>query len=82
MQQLAGFVNEATANPVDSIPEMQRYLKDLAVKLPTIKGIDTKEVVNLVAFIDLLVNKLGSGSIGPAIQAATDIINRRTQSLK
>ena len=82
MQQLAGFLNEATANPVDSIPEIQAYLKNLALSMPKVKGIDTNEVKNIVELINLIVAKIGKGSIAPSIKAATDIINRRTQSLK
>lgn len=68
-------------NVVDSIPEIQRYLKDLATKIPTVKGIDVNEVKGIVALINSIINKLGKGSVGPAIKASTDIFNKRTQSL-
>jgi hypothetical protein len=68
-------------NVVDSIPEIQRYLKDLATKIPTVKGIDVNEVKGIVALVNSIIDKLGKGSVGPAIKASTDIFNKRTQSL-
>lgn len=80
-QKLAG-INEATANVVDSIPEIQRYLKDLAVKLPQVKGIDVNEVKGIVELINSIIGKLGKGSVGPAIKASSAVFNNRTQALK
>jgi hypothetical protein len=80
-QKLAG-INESTANVVDSIPEIQRYLKDLAVKLPQVKGIDVNEVKGIVELLNSVINKLGKGSVGPAIKASSDVFNKRTQALK
>lgn len=73
---------EETANAVDSIPEIQKYLRDLALNISKVKGIDTNEVKKITELINLIISKLGKGSIAPAIAAATDIVNRRTQSLK
>lgn len=70
------------ADTVDSIPEIQAYLKNLALNIPKVKGIDTNEVKSITKLLDLIVSKLGSGSIAPSIAAATDVINRRTQALK
>jgi len=75
------LVKEETTNVVDSIPEIQRYLKDLAVKLPTVKGIDVNEVKGIVELINSIIAKLGKGSVGPAIKASSDVFNKRTQSL-
>jgi hypothetical protein len=69
-------------NVVDSIPEIQRYLKDLATKIPTVKGIDTNEVKGIVELVNAIINKLGKGSIGPAIKATSQVFNQRTQGLK
>jgi hypothetical protein len=80
-KKLAG-INEETANVVDSIPEIQRYLKDLAVKLPQVKGIDVNEVKGIVELLNSIINKLGKGSVGPAIKASSDVFNKRTQALK
>ncbi len=74
-------VTEAPINVVDSIPELQRKLKDLAINLPKIKGIDVAEVKNLNALIDAITSKLGKGSIGIHQKAALDVFNRRTQGL-
>jgi hypothetical protein len=68
-------------NVVDSIPEIQRYLKDLATKIPTVKGIDTNEVKGIVELVNAIINKLGKGSIGPAIKATSQVFNQRTKSL-
>ncbi len=67
---------------VDSIPELQRKLRDLAVNLPKIKGIDVAEVKNLSALLDAITSKLGKGSVGVHQKAALDVFNKRTQSLK
>jgi hypothetical protein len=80
-QKLAG-INEETINVVDSIPELQKKLKDLAVQLPKIKGIDVAEVKNISALLDAIVSKLGKGSIGNAEKAALDVFNKRTSSIK
>jgi hypothetical protein len=69
-------------NVVDSIPEIQRYLKDLATKIPTVKGIDTNEVKGIVELVNAIINKLGKGSIGPSIKATSQVFNQRTQGLK
>jgi hypothetical protein len=71
-----------TENIVDSIPEIQRYLKDLVIKIPTIKGIDTNEVKGIVELINSILAKLGKGSVGPAINATNKVFNQRTQGLK
>jgi hypothetical protein len=76
------LLKEETVNIVDSIPEIQKYLKDLAVKLPQVKGIDVNEVKEIVKLINSIIAKLGKGSVGPAIKASSDIFNKRTQSLK
>jgi hypothetical protein len=68
-------------NVVDSIPEIQRYLKDLATKIPTVKGIDTNEVKGIVELVNAIINKLGKVSIGPAIKATSQVFNQRTKSL-
>jgi hypothetical protein len=75
-------IQEETINVVDSIPELQKKLKDLAVQFPKIKGIDVAEVKNITALLDAITSKLGKGSTGNAIKAATDIFNSRTASLK
>ncbi len=69
-------------NVVDSIPEIQRYLKDLVIKLPKVKGIDTNEVKGIVELINSILAKLGKGSVGPAINATNKVFNQRTQGLK
>lgn len=69
-------------NSVDSIPEIQAYLKNLALSIPKTKGIDTNEVKSIVELINLIIAKIGKGSIAPTIKAATDIVSKRTQSLK
>lgn len=79
---LTESIEEETANVVDSIPEIQRYLKDLAIKLPQVKGIDVNEVKGIVELINSIINKLGKGSVGPAIKASADVFNKRTQGLK
>jgi hypothetical protein len=81
-QLVKDLLKEESVNVVDSIPELQRKLKDLAVQLPKIKGIDVAEVKNITALLDAITSKLGKGSTGNAIKAATDIFNSRTASLK
>lgn len=78
---LTESIEEAAPNVVDSIPELQKKLRDLAVNLPKIKGIDVAEVKNLNALIDAITSKLGKGSIGVHQKAALDVFNRRTQGL-
>lgn len=80
-QKLAG-INEETINVVDSVPELQKKLKDLAVQIPKIKGIDVAEVKNISALLDAIVSKLGKGSVGNAEKAALDVFNKRTSNLK
>jgi len=75
-------IEEASVNVVDSIPELQKKLRDLSVNLPKIKGIDVAEVKNLSALLDAITAKLGKGSIGVHQKAALDVFNRRTQGLK
>ena len=75
-------IAEANVNVVDSIPELQRKLKDLAVNLPKIQGIDVAEVKNLSALLDAITSKLGKGSVGVHQKAALDVFNKRTQALK
>jgi hypothetical protein len=74
-------MDEVDSNIVDSIPELQRKLKDLAVNLPKIKGIDVAEVKNLSALLDAITSKLGKGSVGVHQKAALDVFNKRTQAL-
>jgi len=81
-KQLNESIEEETVNVVDSIPEMQRFLKQLAIDLPTIKGIDVNEVKKLVLLLQAITNKVGKGSISPAIDAATNLVTKRTQGLK
>ena len=69
-------------NVVDSIPEMQKFLKQLAIDLPTIKGIDINEVKKLVALLQAITGKVSKGSIATAIDAATNLVTKRTQGLK
>lgn len=71
-----------TENVVDSVPEIQRYLKDLVTKISTIKGIDTNEVKGIVELINSILSKLGKGSVGPAINATNKVFQQRTQGLK
>ena len=79
-QKLAG-INEAE-NIVDSIPELQKKLKDLAVQIPKIKGIDVAEVKNISNLLDAIVAKLGKGSVANAEKAALDVFNSRTSNIK
>ena len=69
-------------NVVDSIPKMQKFLKQLAIDLPTIKGIDINEVKKLVALLETWKSKVSKGSIATAIDAATNLVTKRTQGLK
>jgi hypothetical protein len=78
LQKLAG-INEDDV--INSIPEIQKYFNNLRSSIPKVKGIDTKEVENIVALIDTIIAKLGKGSIGPAIKATTDMFNNRTKNL-
>jgi len=81
-KNLEESIEEETVNVVDSIPELQRKLKDLAINLPKIKGIDVAEVKNLSALLDAITAKLGKGSVGVHQKAALDVFNKRTQGLK
>ena len=81
-QLVNNLLKEETPDVVDSIPELQKKLKQLAVDLPKIKGIDVAEVKNLSYLLDTITSKLGKGSVGTSVKASIDTFNKRTQSLK
>lgn len=81
-KKLKWAIKEETINVVDSIPELQKKFKDLAIQLPKIKGIDVAEVKNISNLLDAIVAKLGKGSVGNAEKAAMDVFNSRTSNIK
>ena len=39
-------------NPVDTKPELQKYLRDLSVKVSSLKGVDSREIKDLATIIN------------------------------
>lgn len=72
---------EAAPNVVDTKPELQKYLRDLSVKVSGLKGADSKEIQFLATIISGIVQDLEKGSLSPALQQVLKAYDTRTKNL-
>lgn len=80
-QLVEGLMQEEDKNVVDTKPELQKYLRDLSVKVSGLKGVDTKEIELLATIIDGIVQDLDKGSLSPSLQQVVKVYDSRTKNL-
>jgi hypothetical protein len=68
-------------NIVDTKPELQKYLKDVSIKVNQLKGADAKEIELLSTIIDGVIQDLEKGSLSPVLQQVLKTYDNRTKSL-
>ena len=68
-------------NVVDTKPQLQKYLRDLSVKVSGFKGVDTKEIEMFSTIINGIVQDLDKGSLSPTLQQVIKVYDSRTKNL-
>jgi hypothetical protein len=68
-------------NPVDTKSELQKYFRDLSVKVSGLKGADTKEIQSFATLINGIIQDLEKGSLSPTLQQVLKVYDTRTKSL-
>lgn len=68
-------------NPVDTKSELQKYLKDLSMKVPQFQGADGKEIENFSALIDNIAQDLQKGSLSATLKQVLQVYSNRTKNL-
>lgn len=68
-------------NIVDTKPELQKYLRDLSVKVSALKGADAKEIQFLSTIINGVIQDIEKGSLSPALQQVLKVYDSRTKNL-
>lgn len=80
-QLVEGLMQEEDKNIVDTKPELQKYLRDLSVKVSGLKGADAKEIQFLSTIIDGVIQDMEKGSLSPTLQQVLRVYDSRTQNL-
>lgn len=68
-------------NIVDTKPELQKYLRDLSVKVSGLKGADAKEIQFLSTIINGVIQDINKGSLSPTLQQVLKVYDSRTKNL-
>lgn len=68
-------------NIVDTKPELQKYLRDLSVKVSGLKGADAKEIQFLSTIINGVIQDIEKGSLSPTLQQVLKVYDSRTKNL-
>ena len=68
-------------NPVDTKPELQKYLRDLSVKVSSLKGVDSREIKDLATIINGIITDVDKASLSPVLQQILKVYDTRTKSL-
>jgi len=69
-------------NQIKTIPELQKMLRDLAISLPKIKGIDSNEIKGISSMLTTMLNKASHGSTTTAIKTTQDRFQSGTKSIQ
>ena len=75
------LVKEDTTNIVDTKPELQKYLRDLSIKVSSLKGADSKEIQFLSTIINGVIQDIEKGSLSPTLQQVLKVYDNRTKNL-
>lgn len=68
-------------NIVDTKPELQKYLKDLSVKVSGLEGSDAREIQFVSTILKGMIEDIGKGSLGPILQQVLKYYDDRTKKL-
>ena len=68
-------------NIVDTKPELQKYLRDLSIKVSGLKGIDSKEIQFFSTIINGIIQDIEKGSLSPTLQQVLKVYDNRTKNL-
>ena len=68
-------------NPVDTKPELQKYLRDLSIKVSSITGVDSKEIKDLATIINGIITDVDKASLSPVLQQVLKVYDNRTKNL-
>jgi hypothetical protein len=94
MQKLAGIeefsdakvqnTTNNSASKIDSTSELSKELKLLAsnIAMGKVKGLDAREIEQLIVFLKNILNKSSGGSIAPQIDKANLAFNNATKNIK
>jgi hypothetical protein len=69
-------------NVVDTKSELQKYFRDLSIKVSGLKGADTKEIQSFATLINGVIQDLGNGSLSPTLQQVIKFYDGRTKGIK
>ena len=69
-------------NPVDTKSELQKYFRDLSVKVSGLKGADTKEIQSFATLINGIIQDLGDVSLSPTLQQVIKFYDTRTKGIE
>lgn len=73
-------VTEAAPNIVDTKPELQKYLRDLSIKVSGLKGADAKEIQFLSTIINGVIQDMEKGSLSSTLQQVLRVYDSRTKN--
>ncbi len=68
-------------NIVDTKPELQKYLRDLSIKVSSLKSIDSKEIKDLATIINGIITDVDKASLSPVLQQVLKVYDTRTKNL-
>lgn len=69
-------------NVVDTKSELQKYLRDLSIKVSSLQGIDSREIKDLATIINGIITDVDKASLSPVLQQVLKIYDTRTKGLK
>lgn len=68
-------------NVVDTKPELQKYLRDLSVKVSGLKGVDSREIKDLATIINGIITDVDKASLSPTLQQILKVYDTRTKNI-
>ena len=80
-EQIAEADPNQEKNIVDTKPELQKYLRDLSIKVSSLGGVDSKEIQNLATIINGIITDVDKASLSPILQQVLKIYDTRTKNL-
>jgi hypothetical protein len=69
-------------NVVDTKSELQKYFRDLSIKVSGLKGADTKEIQSFATLINGVIQDIEDGSLSPTLQQVIKFYDGRTKGIK
>ncbi len=80
-EQIAEADPNQEKNIVDTKPELQKYLRDLSIKVSSLKSIDSKEIKDLATIINGIITDVDKASLSPVLQQVLKAYDTRTKNL-